>query len=476
MKLPRSRVVVGGGLAAVLAIALVTAQAAIPAITQLTSPAAITQTCSSPPTFPSNPIWCFTLGPEPNGAVVGANSWEDEFNTGINFGALASQYRVINEGNPRIRTQTFQHANHWMVDMVDQSTDRLSGGVLLSPNKKFQFENGKLVIEADAAAGCGGDGPGSGACNGGGGANAFYEIDITPAINDIISVDDLYGYGMFGTVGAMGCRLEKGNNVCAMYDNSGRATDGRCVTLPTPCNNPDRSGRLWETQGAGTALTGANVQGGYPDYVIPGGGGIRGRDVFRICDSATNPPNAMPDSYCRDRFRMEVTQTTLTIFVNGYQWFKIDGLAASNPEGRDVRIPASWLSGGVYVYLTSWINGGQHSVNRFHWDRIAVNSGDPLSAAPSYCRGAPFNTCDSAPMTMSPSPTAAPTTPAPTTAAPTPTPTPTPSPLNSPTPTIAPTTSPPTPSPTVLCEAMVRLNGVVGWAPQPPSFCAGVHP
>src|SRR6266496_6081314 len=65
-------------------------------------------------------------------------------------------------------------------------------------------------------------------------------------------------------IGAIGCRLERndqgGNFVCAMYDNSGRATDGRCVG-PQPCSDGGAvgsdgpPGRIWETQGVGTQLT-----------------------------------------------------------------------------------------------------------------------------------------------------------------------------------------------------------------------------
>jgi hypothetical protein len=230
-----------------------------------------------------------------------------------------------------------------------------------------------------------------------GGANRFYEIDVSPAAAPTgFGVDALYGYGSFGGVGGLGCRLERndqgGNFVCAMYDNSGRATDGRCV-LDTPCALPARSGRMWETQGVGTARTAASVIGGYPEWRIPGTT-MRLRDVWRQCAD-----NEL-DLHCRDRFRMELTRDSIHLFVNGFPAMMIDGLFAVNPDtGADNRIPDFWFNQGVRPYFTSWINGGQHTPTRWHWDRLAVNPHDsadnlaPPSASPSFCLGLGNNTC-----------------------------------------------------------------------------------
>jgi hypothetical protein len=315
----------------------------------------------------------------------------DSFDTGVQMGRLADgdmgyrNYGAFVGPDSSFRAGTFINNGHWMVDLVDVSPYRLSGGVMLSPDRSFRFENGKLVVEVDAAAGQ----------DGMGGANHFYEVDITPAAGPTWTVDALYGYGMFGGVGSVGCRLERGNTICTMYDNSNRVTGGQCPNDGRTCtDNGGRPGRVWETQGVGTARTAASVQGGYPGYAIPGTS-LHGSDVFRICDD-----NQM-DMFCRDRFRFEFTKTSLTIFVNGYKWFDIQGLYAVNPEtGADNRIPDSWLGpGGVRVYFTSWINGGQHEVTRWHWDRVAINphtaSGQSTapSAAPSFCLGEPQNTC-----------------------------------------------------------------------------------
>jgi hypothetical protein len=346
---------------------------------------------------PMGEIWCFNTTAGPTTRVVDSRGgWIDDFMgthqmQRLNNGDMGYQVlSAFNGPSGSIRGGTFLNNGHWMVDLVDLSPYRLDGGVMLSPNQTFRFENGKLVIEADAAAGE----------DGAGGADVFYEIDITPAATATGTVvDSLYGYGQFGGVGALGCRLERnasgGQQVCSMYDNSTKDAGGHDVTCATnPCARDGRPGRVWETQGVGTARTAASVEGGYPGYRIPGTS-LTSNDVFRLCNT-----NQM-DMFCRDRFRIELTKTSLTIFVNGARWYDIQGLYASNPAtGADNRIPDSWLgAGGVHVYFTSWINSGQHYPVRYHWGRVAVNphdaAGNPLppSAAPSYCFGMPQNTC-----------------------------------------------------------------------------------
>ncbi|HEY3058138.1 MAG TPA: hypothetical protein VGL99_04095 [Chloroflexota bacterium] len=345
---------------------------------------------------PEFSIWCY---PQPAAIPPtrsnGSNEWVDTFTNNapsiLQFNDHDMAYRVFDVfygSQGSFARGYFVNVDHWMIDLADVSSYRLSGGILVSPDRQFSFENGKLVVEADAAAGS----------DGMGGANRFYEIDISPATEPTgFGVDALYGYGSFGGIGAVGCRLERndqgGNFVCAMYDNSGRATDGRC-TLPQPCPGPfDQPGRLWETQGVGTSVTASSVVGGYPQWQIPGTN-LRLSDVWRTCAD-----NEL-DLHCRDRFRMEVTKDSIHLFVNGYPAMLIDGLFAQNPAGGwDNRIPDFWFQGGVRPYFTSWINGGQHTPTRWHWDRLAVNPHDGAgnlaapSASPSFCLGLPNNTC-----------------------------------------------------------------------------------
>jgi hypothetical protein len=349
---------------------------------------------------PERPIWCYAQPQAgPPTAHVSANEWDDVFdNNGPavqSFADHAYGYRVFDTINARaelFKTGYFVNTDHWMIDLVDLSPYALSGGVLVSPDQQFFFEDGKLVVEVDAAAGA----------DAMGGANRFYEIDLSPAPEPTgYSVDNLYGYGAFGGVGALGCRLERndqgGNFVCAMYDNSNRVTGGECPPDGRVCtDNGGRPGRVWETQGVGTARAAASIQGGYPEWPIPGTNLHLG-DVWRQCRDNEH------DLHCRDRFRMEVTQDSIHLFVNGFQAMQIDGLFAVNPDtGADNRVPDFWFEQGARPYFTSWVNGGQHAPIRWHWDRIAVNPHDASgglatpSAAPSFCLGstAPApNTC-----------------------------------------------------------------------------------
>ena len=99
----------------------------------------------------------------------------------------------------RISVGAFVNDDHWVFDIADASPYRLSGGAQLSPNRSFHFENGMLVVEGDIAAG-------SSAL---GGADAFSEIDVSPASGPTgIITDELYGYGEFGGAGAFSLSFE----------------------------------------------------------------------------------------------------------------------------------------------------------------------------------------------------------------------------------------------------------------------------
>src|SRR5262249_34532247 len=60
-------------------------------------------------------------------------------------------------------------------------------------------------------------------------------------------------------------------------------------------------------------------------------------------------PNQM-DMFCRDRFRLELTKTSLTLYVNGRLYLQDSGWPAA------YQIPDAWINGGdnTYVYFTDW--------------------------------------------------------------------------------------------------------------------------
>jgi hypothetical protein len=331
---------------------------------------------------PEFPIWCYpqVAAGQPT-ANRGTNSWADSWdNTGPAIQTLRDHdygYRVFPRLDDRFKWGSFINTDHWMIDLVDTSPYNLSGGVLVSPDQTFGFDNGTLVVEADGAAGA----------NGMGGADHFYELDVSPASAPTdVTTDTAYGYGQFGGIGALGCRFQgDAGIVCAMYDDSTRTSGGLDVTCANhPCATDGESGRVWETQGAGTGNTAASVQGGYSSWPIPGTD-LHVSDVLRTCEANTH------DYHCRDRLRMELTRDSIHLFANGYPIMLIDGLFASNPAtGADNRIPDSWLSGGVRLYMTSWVNSGQHAPLRWHWNNVSVNPPGPMTAAPSFCLGVTF--------------------------------------------------------------------------------------
>jgi hypothetical protein len=410
-----------------------------------------------PSNEPARPIWCYPLSAPVETYVEGANDWVDTYdNNGPALQHFDSEdYGVFAfDNHGRLAIGAFINDDHWAFDMADPSSFRLSGGAQLSPARSFAFENGRLIVEGDVAAG-------SLAM---GGADVFSEIDVSPAPAPTgITVDPLYGYGAFGGRGAIGCRFERAQDgphiVCAQYDNSTRDAGGTDVN-GGPSGRP---GRVWETQGVGTANTATSVQGGYPQWPIPNTN-LHVSDVWRVC------PTGAPYESCLDRFRMEISKDSIHILVNGYVVMLIDGLYAQNPAtGADNRVPDAWFGpSGVHAYYTSWINGGMHHATRFYWDRIAVNphAGGgfaPPSASPTFCLGQPNNTCGSAggggaiQATATPTPTTVPAGGATSTLTPTPTAQPggvTKTPTPTPTKTAQPgsVTKTPTPTPTKTAQ------------------------
>ena len=75
---------------------------------------------------------------------------------------------------------------------------------------------------------------------------------------------------------------------------------------------------------------------------------------------------------------MEMTKDSIHLFVNGYAAHadRRPVRGRTRRKAGDNRLPDFWFQQGVRPYFTSWINGGQHTPTRWHWDRVAVNPHD----------------------------------------------------------------------------------------------------
>jgi hypothetical protein len=69
-------------------------------------------------------------------------------------------------------------------------------------------------------------------------------------------------------------------------------------------------------------------------------------DVLRMCGRNQS------DLYCRDRFRLEITKTSLSVFVNGQLFFKDGGWPA------DHQLPDEMI---VSVRRLAFLTGSRHS-------------------------------------------------------------------------------------------------------------------
>lgn len=294
---------------------------------------------------PLGSIWCFELNdPAPPTAEVGDNSWVDDFDVNtymhqFNDGDMG--YRVFNQAGDRAGlAQHWINQNHWMVDAKGAFT----GGSSLRPDRSFRFEDGVFVVEADFAAAI----PGYG-------ANAWGEITITSAPEPTgVFADNLYAYGQFGGHWAVGCRMQPDRvPVCA-------------VEGPTPESAPDTglcsalAGNYRVNEMSFFQRCGTEVMGGYPS----------GEEPWRQCE-----PAGM-DMACRDRFRMEVSKDSLTLYVNGQKYLEDKGWPAAH------QLPDSFVNGDIYVYQSNWQwRSDADTTVRFHWDHFLVNP--PTGPEPS---------------------------------------------------------------------------------------------
>lgn len=271
------------------------------------------------------PGWCTDLPLGVSTAERGASAWLDTFK-GRSHGALGTDYRVfeapLRDGNV-FRSTTFAHHDHWMVDVATHGTPATAyegdprdleqaldwGGALMRPIDAFHAHDGTVALEVDVSAGMAVYG-----------YEAWPEIVITTADRPTgVIVDPLHAIGVFGGAPAVGCQLIADRRpICTGHDASGR---------------PDKEGGLLFNAAATDASR-----------------------AWRIC-SPTDP-----DDRCRDRFRLEISRSGLTLTVNGSPALATTG-----------QIPEELLTSPVYVYFGSWIYLGREGIVRFHWGRIEVD-------------------------------------------------------------------------------------------------------
>lgn len=362
-------------------------------------PVGVANTATDPE--PTVPLWCVTglQAPPTTGALDGFGGYIDPFGetlTGpahLNDGEAGYHVTDIANGGNGQAQHGIMPGGYFVGDLAKLTSEQ---GTDLSPNQAFHFQNGKLVIEADVAAGS------FGFANSDGSDYAWPEIDWstspTPAVNG--SVEGLYGYGYFGGFTSAGCRLQARHALtCAVEDAAQNRPLAGETQDAAPCF-PAGSSRVMELSGFESC--GTTHSGFAEDFGAPKG-------VFRSCPQNTVDP-------CLDRFRLEWSQAGLVAYVNGTKFAEDSGWDANH------QLPAAVVSGQtpVYAHFFDFSDFSDSNVVRVHWQRIAVNphdaAGNPLppSASPTFGTN------------PSPSPSPSPTgTPSP---SPTPTPSPSPSP------------------------------------------------
>lgn len=292
------------------------------------------------------PVFCNIVNGGPDTSAPNENGWQDEFEHTLTFANFDNTTYRLFETLGVHQSLHWRHANHWMVDLAPDSqaqaqANNAVGGAMLRPDRTFRFQAGTLRVDTEYAAGL----PVYG-------ANAWGEIIITtgdhPVYNgnpngEVARRDLLYGYDMFPNHWTLGCRFQADSHTtCALMENNAQGpTDG---------------GRAWEI--SFFQIVGETSVGGVSDG-----------SSYRFCQAGD------PDMECRDRFRLELTSTSLTIYANGTLYFAQTGLPP---------LPDELVTGNLYIYLASIVNLAQADTVRFHWDHFAVNSADAPSPAPGF--------------------------------------------------------------------------------------------
>lgn len=292
------------------------------------------------------PVFCTISNYGADTSTEHANGWLDEFDHGLSFANFTdTPYRIFETLGVQ-QSLHWRHANHWMVDVApdapaEPQANNAIGGAMLRADRTFHFQDGVLRVDTEYAAGL----PAYG-------ATAWGEIVITTGDHPVYNGnpqgeearrDTLYGYDMFPNHWTLGCRFQADSHTtCSLMKNSTQgANDG---------------GRSWEI--SFFQLVGETAMGGVSDG-----------SAYRFCQTGD------PDMECRDRFRLKLTRTSLTIYANGSKYFEQTGLPP---------LPDELVNGELYIYLASIVNLAEADTVRFHWDHFAVNSTDAPSAAPGF--------------------------------------------------------------------------------------------
>ncbi len=289
------------------------------------------------------PVFCTLSSSGPGTAVEEANAWQDDFDHSLNFAAFGNDYKVFDQLGNIYNSVHWRHANHWMVDIAPESPENQSnnqglGGAMMRPDRSFHFEDDKLIIESDIAAGH----------QDYAGLAAWSEFLVTTAAEPTLYRvgGSLYGYDLFPGAWTLGCRLQADRQtICSLMDNTERGLL--------------EGGRVWEM--SFFQQVGETTYGGH-ELV---GDGL----YWRTCE------NDDPDIACRDRFRLELTPTSLTIYVNGLLYFEQTGIPP---------LPEELVNGAIYVYMASMTSSSEFDTVRYHWDNLTINTDQPPSHSPSF--------------------------------------------------------------------------------------------
>ncbi len=82
------------------------------------------------------------------------------------------------------------------------------------------------------------------------------------------------------------------------------------------------------------------------------------------------------DPDCRERFRLELTRSSVRVLVNGAPCFEQSGMASRYQP------PDEFLRSDLHVYYTSWVNRPLAAAYRFH-SGLASPSASVSAASPS---------------------------------------------------------------------------------------------